>query len=198
MAYTSITKSAANAQAILNQPGRIVVAPTDLSAAFPYGGDYLGHFDGGLQLQTRPSVHALTCPDQRPYPYLYVWSGWEEITGIGVAREWNQATVQMAFPGMTKVSGTERKIQFPGSLRGLMNPEATKLIFVPDETDHESIQWAVYFRVAVPLIGESMALAFGYNDPTRLPLVWRFEPDQSHGTEAEEIGVIDRLANISL
>ncbi len=201
MPYAVIGKGAVDDQAILNQPGRLVVNPTNHDLAFPYGGDYLGSMDNGLDFAPRSSVQALTCLDQRPYPYKYVWTGWEEVQLSTIFIEWNPAVVQLLFPGMTVPASLpgERRVEFPGALRpGLMSGEAVSLLFVPDEEENEDLQWALYLRKAVPAISETAILSYQFSDSTLLPLIFRAEPLEGYIPEEQEIGVIDRRRDIIL
>ncbi len=199
MPYVKVGKGAPDEQAIINQAGRLVIDPQDLTQAFPYGGDYLGHALGGLEFVPVPLVSALSCPQESAYPYAYLWSGWEEVLAAAELDEWDAATVQQAFPGMTIPSLSPRggrRVQLPGAMRGLLSTEAVPLLFVPDD---EEQRWAIYIRSAVPSLQDVARLLFTYLERTTQPVIWRAEPFKHiQVPEEEELGVIDRFDAIVL
>lgn len=136
----------------LRQPGELVVDPTNLSTAFPYGGTRLGYTEDGMRLRPQFKVEPISGePGEDAYQYLYL-GGSMRISGTLL--QWDDDTVQRAFPGGLTTAGTyERVIQYPGTLApgAKMSDVAVKFLWVPNDRTHGKL---VLARKAFAMIEE--------------------------------------------
>lgn len=197
MSFSGSGASVADLDAVLRQPGRWVAAPSNLSAAFPYGGTYLGACGNGCIIDLDDPVFPLVCSEEagrRPYNDLFV--GFGDIEAIVEIRECDNDTLQVAFPSMTTAgASTQRKIQFPGSISPgtLLSTEAMTMLYVPfNTTEHK----AALFRQVHPFVVESLSLR--NQAETLLTVAFRVREKTAHGTAAENMFVVGKLSDLAL
>jgi hypothetical protein len=141
---------------IERSPARVVKDPSNLAAAFPYGGTELGAF--------RALEHELF-GGAFPIPYEE-WCGvpGDAVEGAdwciayGLMRQWDATALAFFFRNTTTGASSGGKMVHgtaPGTVRSgaLLSGRAAKILIVPDNpTDHE----ALYLPLAGPVIvGES-------------------------------------------
>lgn len=196
MPFSGSGASTASLASALRQPGRWVAAPSNLSAAFPYGGTFLGACENGCEIELDDPVEPLVCSEEagrRPYNDLFV--GFGDINILAELREWDNDTLQVAFPSMTTAgASTQRKVQFPGSISPgtLLSTEAILLLYVPYNTDDHK---AVILRQAHPFLAAGFSLR--NLEETVFPVLFRVR-ESSYGTAAETQIVIGKLSDLAI
>lgn len=190
--------SAADLTDILRQPGRFVVNPSDLSAAFPHGGTYLGSVRNGCAIEfPMPFVPLVHFSEAGTRPYGDFFRGWGEILIFAEIRQWNNDNLQLLFPGMTVVkSSGERAIQIPGALAvGPVSGQEVTLLYVPFDTTGEDR--TVLMRHVQPGL-EAMTMELALLSETTLPVTFRMRDDPSPSVAAESRLVIGKLSDLEL
>lgn len=172
--------AAAASASILRVPCRLIASPTDLGAAEPYGGTYLG-----------------TTRDNQLYPG-HLWRKiWGEAAGtykdaIYAGQEVYLRCV-MRYPDADMIANVAPKAIASGSsgIRWLFRPEGTtsnrragtsmgtlsfKLLLAPRAATAHPM---VILYNAVPLIEESAVIPFGWNEEWALAVTFMGTPDSS-------------------
>lgn len=121
-------------------PGKLVVDPTNLAAAFPYGGTELGAV---RQVALKLRYQALDVPAEEfdePCEFLL---GACKVLGLGaVLRQYDDKVLTTVFPSTsTGSSSGEKGVDWPGTARAgaLGSARAVKLLFVPNNSAHPGI-----------------------------------------------------------
>lgn len=197
MAFSGSGASTSSLASVLRQPGQWVVNPTNLSAAFPHGGTFLGACGNGCDIEFDDPTFPLVCSEEagrRPYNDLFV--GFGDILVLAEIREWDNDTLQIAFPSMTTAgTSTQRKIQFPGSISEgtLLSTEAITMLYVPfNTTEHK----AALFRQVHPFVTEGFPMRD--QRESMFPIGFRVREKASHGTATEKIFVVGKLSDLAL
>jgi hypothetical protein len=196
MAFSGSGASSGDLDAVLRQPGRFVANPSDLSAAFPYGGTYLGRAARGCTTDIDMRVTPLVCTDEQgPEPYDELFVGLGEISVLAELTEWNTDALQLAFPAMTASATGERLVTLPGTLVPglLLSSEAlTTLLYAPyNASEHRSVLLRkVTYHLEGPIPMRDLA-------ETRVAVRFRIHRDTSKA-DAQERTVIGLLSNLTL
>jgi len=141
---------------ILTVPGRLCVAPADLTVAFPHGGTALG-------LVRQIAIRILTARAEvvaeeygiEAVEQLYLGQRW---VLAGTMRSLDDDAVQRLFPSTAVGATTQhRVISYPGTERAgtLRSASSVVLCFSPDDLDHHPM---VIFHRALPLLDEQAEL----------------------------------------
>jgi len=106
---------AKDASAILVQPGELIWAPTDLSAASPHSGTSLGFTRDGIRLEHNISYKSILTEETGVAPQDVIYLGGAlQITAT--LMQWDDTAIQRIFPN-TATGGTSgnKVVEFPGS-----------------------------------------------------------------------------------
>jgi len=137
---------------ILVQPGRLVLSPSNLATAFPYGGTSLGPTEDGILLNREINWEKMTVEEYGTEPVKWIYTG-EEVSFQVDFTQFQTEVLQMAWPQRVGTGGTSGRpiIEWPGD--GDIYPgydlinDAVTLLFVPED---RSTGYVVFFRKAVP------------------------------------------------
>ena len=85
------------AQRILRQPGRLVLAPTATTGSFPFGGTTLGYLEDGCDLEVQKEILPVVCRNNAgPTPGDYIFLGIGEVILRTKARQWSDDVLEAA------------------------------------------------------------------------------------------------------
>jgi hypothetical protein len=167
-------------QKILRVTGKLVINPTDLGAAFPYGGTEIGTF---IRFEYDPGQDVeLIYGEDRGQSVDGIFFQRDFIVAFE-CREWNNDALSFFYHGTTAPSGN-RVVNFPGGFPSgsLLATRAVKLLFVADRlTTHPSL--LVY--LAMPLVAQNRRIRKSIFNEQRLPVLLTGLPDGS-GRVAQE------------
>lgn len=168
----------------LRVPGRLVVDPTDLGVAFPYGGNELGlalAITLGRPERRSPSFRAEELGGDA-YDALYLGEDWFASATLA---QWDATTMGAAGWETAAGSGTLPRSPYPATTAKppqLLSARSSKLLFVPEhvvqggtDTDEEALAWILYR--AAPAIEEPIQFT-GFASAF-LFLAWEGLPDDS-------------------
>ena len=162
-------------------PGRLVVNPTDLSLAFPFGGTELG-----LAIKTTLDRPPRMSPDfvaeelgQAPYDALRHGEDWLATCTLC---QWVDDTVSLVCPGWITGSGSIPRTPYPGAevTPVSMAEQGVKLLFVAETifggADKAEVHAWIMYR-AVPILTEPKEYrAFGDH---LMAISWTGYPDDT-------------------
>lgn len=187
------------ATADLNQclqvPGRLVINPTSLSAAYPYGGTELGAVHQVGVRRTSASFD-ITATEYGSAIVETVQGGENWVLGAYL-RQFDEDAIAAVFPN-TSTGATSKRVKVthwmddaspvrPGSLG---SARSVKLLFVPYDTDRSR---AVYFYRALPRVEEQWEMALAVDARVEVPVLFVAIPDAS-----ARVAVVDFLRDITL
>lgn len=170
---TRATKSA------LKVPGRLVKDPTDLSAAFPYGGTELG-LVSEVVVRPRAKHQVLTAEEWGELPWDVVYGGTSFLFGC-LLRGVDDDAYAAIWPDTA--SGTpsgDKKVLIRddnGRAGTLLSTLSMELLFVPDAALRHR---AVIIRDALPAVAEDAEIRFSMTEEWGLRVVWYCRPDSSN------------------
>ncbi len=184
--------AAGDLQTVRFLPGRWVKDPTDLSAAYPYGGTELGNH-----------IEAMVMPNQvvfevRAEEYgnilTDVVDGGRTWAVALQVRGWDDDMIETLFPSSIRgyISGKQGiKETLDTSQAGkLASNRAIKLLHVPDDTlNHE----ATLLYCAIPLVDEAAEFNRQRRNETLIGMIFWAVPDYNGNIYAHQ-----RLSDISL
>lgn len=143
---------------IVQVPGKLAIAPADLSLPFPHGGTSLGAVRSMLAI---PGIKHKDVPydpyGPEPGEVLYIGSRWSLVATF---RGYDADAVATVFPNVTAApsgrSSSSVKIAHPGSNApgSKRSGSAVKLIFTADDPQHPS---AIFFR-AIPIVDPGLEI----------------------------------------
>lgn len=182
---------AGNVARVIRAPGRVVIGPTDLSVAYPYGGTEVGKSNlcvvQPLGTSFRIEAEGLgEATDILEATHRYVFSCF--------LRGWDDDAVQKFFADNYSAGGTSKHAVF--SVPGSAVPGASAIgralivLYVPDDTIHVP---AVLVYSGVPDWSEGAEMAFQRGSELGLPVALDCLRDSNGNTLA-----IGRLADLSL
>jgi hypothetical protein len=181
-------------QAVLRQPGRLVVSPTSFTGSFPFGGTSLGAM-GAPEVDMDLTNVPMRCSDEQHDPYDRWYSG---VRSLKLTVEFYQSSddvLRLAYlGGLTEASEDRRKAVLPGTQNAgpIGETQGVALLFVPDD---QKTGLAVLFRNVVPAWDKTQRLRHSRVDMTTWPIV--FDALRNYGaTDAEAIFVMDRLEDL--
>ena len=188
--------SAATTSTVFRVPGRLIKGPTNLSAAYPYGGTELGSTDRGVRVLPTFDTELIGMPKSRAVgDVLYLGSSW--VVGANL-RNWDNDMISTVFPNTSAGGSGNRRIEMlgafaPGTLLGATR--AVILLFVPEELAEggTTSKRSVLIHQAIPLVEETAVL----NLSVLRESVWAcmfYATEDSNGN-AGQIGL---LADLSL
>ena len=187
--------STADLHQSLTSPGRLVINPTDKTAAFPYGGTQIGEVrevravitGGWFDVEAEEYGGAIV---------ESVWSG--ENVAIGCyLRQFDETAVAAVFPN-TKTTGTSKRVAVthwsdaasPVRPGHLLSSRSVKLLFVPFDVDRVR---CVYFSRALPRTNESVALQKALGVREEIPALFLAIPSTT-----SKVYQIDFLRDLTL
>lgn len=177
---------------ILRAPSRVIVGPTDLSEAAPYGGKYVGHTKSVALVSTRVMFRVEDeglgeATDVLESKHQYVFSCF--------LRGWDDDAVQLLFPGHYSAGAVSGRAVFqsPGTRlpgRSALSRGQTILI-VPDDVDN--MPACLMHRVIVDVADQSQ---LDFSAQRDLGITLRGEC--LRGSAVSRILDVGRLADLSL
>ena len=166
---------------VLRVPGKLVINPTDITAAFPHGGTELGLTrDSEMRFGIKTElVHAEEWGNQ---PVESVYCG-ESAVFAAVLREWDNDALSNIFPntGTGSVSGDKTilgRVDGVGVNRAgyLLSGKSFILLFSPKSVDRHPM---VIIRKAIPMVEESSLLQLSLAEELGIAVVFQAIPDSS-------------------
>lgn len=138
-------------------PGKFCVDPTDLTAAFPHGGERLGESHEGRLILEAPKA-PLTAEEYGNEVYEVIHGG-EAWSIAGTLRSHDPSTYARIFLNASTGSVSGRPyVEHPGSVRAgaQLSENAVVLCFSPDDKDRHPF---VVFYKAIPQTEDTVELA---------------------------------------
>lgn len=153
-------------------PGRLCVAPTDLSADFPHGGTRIGNVDAEATLIREAPVQPLTAEEWGNEVYEVI-SGGETWSFAARLKEWNVAGYTRFFLNASAGDTSQRAyVEAPGDNRAgyRYSSRAAVWCFSPLAQDTHAF---VLFYNALPMVEEAaeMLLRRGPGGNLEVPVV---------------------------
>lgn len=154
---------------LIRAPGRLVISPTDLTAAFPYGGTELGSVR--QVTWTRFSVDFAIIAEEFGMPVEYNQAG--EAWGISAfMRGQDDDFVSTLFPNAS--AGTVSQHQgytWPGTNKAgsWRSADGVKLLFAPFNTTDVN---AIILYRGIPLQEDAARMALDWGDEFGVPVVF--------------------------
>ena len=150
----------------LRVPGRLVKDPTNLAAAFPYGGTELG-LVRGLWIEPRPRYFEVTAEEYGGEPVELIELGWSVYVGT-LFRAHDNDAVSAVWPNTaTGSSSGDEVIEWPGTVRagGKLASRSFKLLYVPRDVGNHP---AALIYKALPTLEVGMRMV------DRITTEWRY------------------------
>lgn len=181
--------SAPAARAVVHAPGRLVVGPTDLTLAFPYGGTALGL---SAEVTFRPGLRtrSVRAEEFGGETIEVIYAGETAVLGA-LVRGWDSDALQRAWLNTTAGVSGERYAEYPGTSRAgtLASSRSVVLLFAPRDEDRTP---ALILYRALPLVDEAAALRFSFRDELVVGTLWQGIRDAS--ARVYRIGRLEDLA----
>lgn len=185
--------SAPYARDVLRIPGKLVKTPTNLSAAFPYGGTELGVVrDMAFQVG-----HKTDLPEAEEFKAIAaVLNSGESPVFACVLRSWDNDMISTVWHNIQTSThgqvGMVGKVSGSGITRAGANltSRGIKLLFAPQADD---IHPSILIYNAVPMLAESSELQLSIGREMGLALIFRGLPDSTGRTF-----VVDQRSNLTL
>lgn len=184
---------AGNVSQILRVPGRIVIDPTDLSAAYPHGGTEVGHVKMVvIQEVGNPPLPVVSELLAEPIDVL---DGDNEWVCSFFVRGWDDDAVQQLLPGGYSAGSVSGHSLFsvPGSRtpgQSAIDADEVIVLFVPDSP--ATARGFILYR-AVPVLSDGAELLFQRNEELGLPIMLHCMRDAN-----DNILAIGHFADLSL
>ncbi len=187
------------ATADLNQclqvPGRLVINPTDLTAAYPYGGTELGAVHQIAVRRTAGSFDVMA--SEYGGAVVETIQGGENWALAAYLRGFDNDAISTVFPNTatgttTKRRGVKHWMDAASPVRpgSLGSARSVKLLFAPYDVDRCR---AVYFFRALPRVEETWEMALSVDTRVEVPVVFVAIPNASL-----KVAVADFLREITL
>tara|TARA_B100000686_G_scaffold145595_1_gene153091 strand:- start:939 stop:1505 length:567 start_codon:yes stop_codon:yes gene_type:complete len=173
--------SSGSVRDVLRIPGKLVINPTDINAAYPHGGTEMGLTrDSQMRFGIKTSlVHAEEWGNQ---PVESVYCG-ESAVFAAVLREWDNDAISNIFPnvGTGAVSGDKTilgRVAGAGVNRAgyLLSNKSFVLLFSPKSVDRHPM---VIIRKAIPMVEEASMLQLSLAEEMGIGVVFQAIPDSS-------------------
>lgn len=183
------------ARAIRN-PGRLCLAPTDLSADFPHGGTALG-LVRDVRLGWGVSTVAVRAEEWGGEEVGRIWTGGTAVLAL-VLEQWDEDALARVFPRAVRpptaspTNGLQGLFRLEGAKTGYglgVVPAIEKLLFSPLDPRHP----AVLFRRPIPDLEVQAQLVLSLQEDAVFPLVFTATRDDSGkaGWQVGELGHLD-------
>ncbi len=172
---------------MLRIPGTIVKDPTNLSAAYPYGGTILGLVH---QIVFKPMAksHAQTA-EEWGEQVVEVFYGGTSVILAATLRGMDDDAYAAVWPDTETGSPSgEKKVTIlttAGRAGSKLSALSMKILFVPESAIRHR---AVLIRDAIPIVAEDASLAFASSEEIALSVAFLARPDSSD--RVAEIGYI--------
>lgn len=173
------------ATADLNQclqvPGRLVINPSDLSAAYPYGGTDLGAVHNIVARRTSGTFD-VTASEYGGAVVESIQGGENWVLGAYL-RQYDNDAISTVFPNTatgtsTKRPGVKHWLDAASPVRpgALGSARSVKLLFAPYDVDRCR---AVYFYRALPRVEETWEMSLSVDTRVEVPVLFVAIPDAS-------------------
>jgi len=183
-------------------PCRFIWNPTNLGAAYPFGGQKIGYTDSGFDFYPDLVFHTTRSDeDGGPGVIARMFLGADEPRiEVGLS-DWNAVAIARSLPGM----GTGTRAEYPGDRQDgdyLDGTDAGALLVVamqqddPDTPD-TSKEW-IYGRFVIPIIPEETPIRFGAREDAVQRVTFYLQNKSDFATRKGSGWVIDLPANINL
>ncbi len=189
--------SARDINQALQSPGRLCIAPTDLTLAFPHGGTELGSVYRAYCQQTT-GYFDVKAEEYGGAIVESIWSG-ENYAFGAILRQWDETAIGTVFPN-TATGATTKRVgvkhwsdvaSSPVRPGHLLSSRSVKLLFSPD--DPANCRAVILYR-ALPKVSESLTLALRLNERQEIPVLFVAIPDAS----ASRVARVDFLKELSV
>lgn len=159
--------------------GHLIHTPTDLTAAFPYGGTSLGDYSQ-IAWQVEGNAVDITFQEQGPL----VGNTLENIFGVRVVAklvEWNSAALAKIFPSAMITTGATTGYPLMTLSTGSMlakigTDRAAKILLAPDHPDREP---ALLMYNAVAMVRQVANVSHSLAEEWGFPAIWKALPDSA-------------------
>ena len=177
---------------VLHLPGVLIKDPTDLSAAAPYGGTYLGVVRG---MFFRPGAehYAVKAEEWGRATVEVVYCGSSPIFGATLREFDNDAVSAIFLDTAAGVPSGDRVISIRadyGRAGTLASTQEMKLLFVPLAPLRQP---SILIRSALPVIATETEIALRMGEEVGVPVLFHAIPDSSN-----QVAVIGKLGDLTL
>lgn len=179
----------------LQAPGRLVINPTDLSAAYPYGGTELGAVHQIGVRRTAGSFDVIA--SEYGGAVVETIQGGENWVLGAYLRDFDNDAIATVFPNTATGTTTKRRgVKHWADAASPVRPGAkgsdrsVKLLFAPYDVDRCR---AVYFFRALPRVEEQWEMRLAVDERVEVPVLFVAIPDSTLN-----VAVVDFLREITL
>ncbi len=182
--------SSANAARMVFNGGTIIITPTNLSAASPYGGTVLGSCKENILRRTERSF-VVSCPADfgagQPVERIRLGTAWAMTASF---RTWDNDQVSTLFPlTATGSSGLKYVAELGSTYAGDKGTaRAVKVLYAPDNPKAHP---AILFLSAIPVLADDAEIKLDYIDEMMLPGVFLALPASSGNSV--QMGLLEDL-----
>jgi len=183
--------AAPSTQNMLRIPGKLVKDPTDLSAAYPYGGTELGLVHQAM-FKPQAKHHPITAEEWGEQTVEVISGGTSVLFGVTLRGMDNDAWSSVWPDTATGSPSGDKTIRFrvDNSRAGsLLSASSMILLFVPEAVMRHR---AVIIRDAIPVVVEDASIQFSASEEIALDVIFYGRPDSSE--RVAQIGYIKDLA----
>lgn len=184
--------AAPNTRNVVKIPGTLVKNPTNLSAAYPYGGTILGEiraFSFAVQ-----SKHEEITAEEWGDQVVDIVHGGTSVKLSCVLRGFDNDALEAIFPDTeVAVPSRERRISWRvdnGRAGTLLSTLSFVLLFVPKAADRHN---AVLMRDAVPVVEDALELLLSQDKEAELPVLFYGRPDANN-----KVAEVSRIGDMTL
>ncbi len=155
---------------ILTQPGFLYWQPTNLTAA-PFGGTSLGFTEEGIRIRPNIGAREVKGEETGDETLETIFLG-ADVKLFVTLKETSDIVLQRAFPGgLTDAGGSNRFIQFPGTLLpgSRFGDEAGRLLFHPLDSTNNKV---ALFHKAAPRFDQASELMMRLREDTNYTMIF--------------------------
>jgi len=173
-------------------PGRLIMDPTDFSAAAPYGGTRLGLTR--LVVLRLGSTHKVITAEEWGNQAVEVIHGGTSLVLGATLRAWDADALAAIFLDTAEGDPSgERVVKFradAGRAGTQLSTKAMKLLFVPRAVVRQP---SIYIRQAVPVVADDAEIMLAPHEQFGISVVFYAIPDTN-----EDVAEIGRLTDLTL
>lgn len=161
------------AREVMRLAARLVATPTDLTAAYPYGGTELAAW-ARVEVRLYRASAELIAEEWQAMPFDTVGAS-SRATVSAQLRQWDADALSRLFPSGEFSTTTELLSRTATDRRGeLGSARAIKLLIAARDAEYQS---SFYIPLAIPLEEEQVRMMYSPAEEWRLPAVFMGIPD---------------------
>lgn len=182
--------AASSATQVVRVTGKLVINPTNLAAAFPYGGTELGAARK-IALKTSYPQDDIRAEEFGGELVEAIELGPDDVSIAALLRQWDADVISTIFPATLAPGDGTKTIDIPGSFRagGLASSRSVKLLFAAIDSTKPSV---IIYR-ALPMLDPSGVLELSIFSEAALLVKFRGVRDASG-----RIARMNKIGNLAL